>query len=145
MNPIKILKKEHEDIERELLELEEITQSETINYPNLIHVFRKLHEIWNLHEQKEEKIFNALEKEKIKIPVEKMLFEHKELSKHKKEMLNAINSGSEFKIKQALYSNGKFIIKKLREHIKDEEDILFSLTLSEFKPEQLKAIYLSIK
>ena len=68
MNSIEKLKQEHEDIERELFELEQIMGDETINYSNLIHVIKKLCEIWDEHEQKEERIFPILEHEKIKIP-----------------------------------------------------------------------------
>jgi|SRR3989344_5387889 len=50
MNPIEKIKQEHEDIERELLELETISQEAIINYPNLLHVFNKLHDAWNQHE-----------------------------------------------------------------------------------------------
>ena len=60
MNPLEQLKKEHEDIERELIELETIIEEEIINYPNLLHVFKNLCEIWDIHEEKEEKIFPVL-------------------------------------------------------------------------------------
>ncbi len=56
-NPIEMLKQEHEDIERELLEIEAIAEDENINYPNLVHVTGKLCKIWDEHEEKEEKIF----------------------------------------------------------------------------------------
>ena len=60
MDPIERLKKEHEEIERELLELETITEASPINYPNLIHVIKKLCNIWEMHEEVEQKIFNIL-------------------------------------------------------------------------------------
>jgi len=143
MNPIDKLKKEHENIERELLELETIMEDmgEGINYPNLVHVFKKLCYIWDEHEENEEKIFPILEKEKIKVPVEKMLFEHKELKKYKKKILNAINSGSEYEIKKALEDNCEIIIKKLREHISDEDEVLYTITLEEFTPEELQELW----
>jgi len=140
MNCIDLLKKEHEDIERELLEFEDIINFEEINYPNLIHTFNKLSYIWNEHENKEEKVFPILEKERIKMPVYRMLFEHRDLRSHKQEIINAINSGNEGKIKQALELHGKKIIAKLREHIKFEDEILYTLALEEFNEEELKEL-----
>ena len=141
MNPIEILEQEHEDIERELVELEAIKEAEEINYANLNHVFRRLHDLWNKHEEKEEKLFPILEKEKIKVPVKKMLFEHKLLRPHKEALLAAIDSGSEKEICDALNENGVVIIAKLREHIKDEDDILYTITLQEFTPEELRELW----
>ena len=49
-----------EKIERELIELEEIANTEVINCANLIHVYKKLIPLWDAHEQKEEKIAEEL-------------------------------------------------------------------------------------
>lgn len=140
MNCVEILKKEHVDIERELLEFETIMNSEEINYSNLIHTFKKLHDIWNEHENKEEKVFPILEKERIKIPVHRMLFEHKDLKTHKKAIIDAISSGNEGKIREMLGIHGKKIIDKLREHIKFEDEILYTIALEEFNDEELKEL-----
>ncbi|MCF7910528.1 hemerythrin domain-containing protein [Candidatus Pacearchaeota archaeon] len=139
MNIIEELKSEHEEIERELIELDEIVdaRNEKINYPNLIHVFRKLKKFWDEHEEKEEKLFSILESENMKIPIEKLKFEHKLLRPHKERVKEAINSGSEAKMKKALEDNCTVIVKQLREHIDEEEDILFSLILSEIKLKDL--------
>jgi len=143
MNPIDYLKQEHEDIERELIELETIINDmdNEINYPNLVHVFRKLHKIWNEHEKKEDEFFPILERKRINIPVEKMLFEHKLLRKHKTAVYKAFISGSEFEIKKALNNDLKIIIEKLREHINDEDDVLYILTLEEFDANELNKIW----
>ncbi len=141
MNPIDELKKEHEDIERELLELETIMQEKEVNYSNLVHTFRKLHNLWNHHEEKEEKIFPILEKEKIKVPVAKMQFEHKLLRPHKEKIWKAINSGKENEMKNCLNENAVIIIDLLRKHIKDEDEVLYTITLQEFTPEELKELW----
>lgn len=140
MNSIEKLKQEHVEIERELFELESIMQEEIINYPNLIHVFKKLCKIWNEHEEKEEKIFSILKHERIIFPVEKMLFEHKELNPYRKAIEKAIESRSEFEIKKVLNNQGKIIIEKLRKHIKDEDEILYRITPEIFTPEELKEL-----
>lgn len=139
MNPIEEIKQEHEDIERELIELETIKEDEEINYPDLIHTFKKLHNIWNKHEEKEEIIFPYLrKKEHLIIPVKEMLFEHRALKSHKDALLNAINSGSEWELKKILDFHGKIIIEKLRQHIKKEDEVLFTISLQqEFKPEDV--------
>jgi len=144
-NPIETLEQEHEDIERELIELEEIMQSEEVNYPNLIHVFNGLCKIWDEHEKKEEKIFPVLKKEKIKMPVYTMMCEHKDLRGHRKAILESMNSGSEIKIKKALEEHGKIMITKLRKHINDEDEVLYRIVLDEFTPEELKQIWDSVK
>lgn len=144
MNPIELLKQEHRDIERELIELESIIKEEVINYPNLVHVIKKLCEIWDEHEQKEEKIFPIMEKEKIKIPVYTMLCEHRDLKGHKDAIKDAIESGSEFKLKKALNEHGKIIITKLRKHINDEDEVLYTITLQEFTPKELEELWESV-
>jgi len=145
MNPIEILEQEHRDIERELLELEAIRESEIVNIPNLIHVCKKLHDMWNKHEEKEERIFPILKKEKIIIPVKEMLFEHKILKPHKQAVDNAIDSGSEAEIKNALYGHVPIIIRKLREHIDKEDAVLYTIAMSEFTPEELAELWENIK
>lgn len=141
MNAIEVLKKEHEEIERELLELEEIMSADFINYPNLAHVWRKLIDMWNAHEDKEEKVFSVLNHAKIVIPVETMKFQHKSMRIHKDAIDRALRSRSEYEMKKALHADGTVIIAKLRKHIKFEDEILYTITLSEFSGEELKELY----
>jgi len=142
MNPLDTIQQEHEDIERELIELESIAESDEINYPDLIHTFKKLHDIWNKHEEKEEKIFHFLKKkEHLIVPVKEMLFEHRALKSHKQALLDAINSGSEWELKKTLDFHGKIVIEKLREHINKEDEVLLTISLEqEFKLEEIKEI-----
>lgn len=131
MERIENLKLEHEDIERELLELETIMESEEINYANLVHVFKKLLGVWDLHEAKEEELFRLIYIDQIKMPIEQMRLDHKALKGHKDAILRAMNSGNDFEIKKALHVDGRIIIEKLRKHINDEDDILYSVVLDE--------------
>ncbi len=139
MNPIKELIKEHEDIERELIELEEISNTRIVNIPNLSHVLNKIIIMWNQHEEKEEQIFQTLEKLGYKIPIEKILCEHQDLKIHFSMISNALLSGSEFETKESLKHNGKTIIKKIREHKNFEDEILYTL------PEDLQLDSLNIE
>ncbi|MFH1500997.1 MAG: hemerythrin domain-containing protein [archaeon] len=138
---IESLKAEHEDIERELMELEVIAQSQIVNYSNLLHVFKKIVALWDHHEKKEELIFPKLKRSNILIPVEKMLFDHRELKPYKDTIKRAIESGSEFEVKRALRVSGKVISEKLREHIQDEENALFSAVLDQYTKEELNKIW----
>jgi len=134
MNPVDEIIKEHEDIERELIELEEITRSRIINYPNLSHVLNKICIMWDKHEKKEEEeIFPILEKKGFKIEVDEIYCQHGELRVHFDIIVNALLSGSEFNIKESLKHNGKTIIKKLREHKDFEDEILYIV------PENIKS------
>ena len=137
MNAIELLKKEHDDIERELLELETIMSEEQLNYPNLIHVLKTLFKLWEEHEIKEEKIFPILKQEKIIIPVKTMLWEHSQLRPHRTSIITALNSGNDSNIKTALDKSGKIIIERLRAHIKSEDEILYTIALSELTPEEI--------
>ena len=141
MNVIEVLKKEHRDIERELLELEGILQDSiegVINYPNLLHTCEKLHELWNLHELREERIFPVFKRERIVIPVKTMMFEHRKLKKHKDALNLALESGSDAKIRRALEGHVRIIIKELREHINYEDEVLYRITLEIFSDEELR-------
>ncbi len=140
MNCIEQLKEEHEQIQRELIELEEITEGEEINYPNLHHTLKKLYFLWNSHEAKEEKIFVVFKKERIKIPVKTMLFEHRDLKQHKDAVEKAINSGNEFDLKHILEVHAKIIIQKLRSHINSEDEILYTIAISEFTDNEIKEL-----
>ncbi len=143
-NPIEPLKQEHREIERELLELETIMQEEIINYPNLVHTFKKLIFIWDEHEKKEEKIFLIMEKEQIKVPVETMLSDHKTLRRHKQAITLAIISGDDSKIRKVLNENAVVIIRRLREHINDEDEVLYTIALEEFTPKELEELWVSV-
>ena len=140
MNPLDVLKKEHEQIERELIELEEIMSCEVINYPNLMHVLKSLCDIWEIHEIKEENAFPILKKERIIIPVYTLLCEHREIRPHITSLKKAINSGSEFKVKQALENNGRKLIKKIRDHKDKEDEVFYAVTIDMFTPDEINSL-----
>ena len=148
-SPIEQIKDEHQEIERELLELDTIIESalspeKDVNYSNLVHELKKLISLWNLHERKEsEVIFPALEKRnKFKIPVEKMTFQHSELREHRDKLVKALSQGEE-KTLEALREDVPEIIRKLRQHIENEDSILYTLaddeTFSEEETEEINS------
>jgi hypothetical protein len=140
MKFLRKVEEEHENIERELVEIDTIIQDaeEEINYANLIHVLKKLYLIWDSHEIREEGAFKIFEKERIKVPVETMLFDHQKLKIHKEKIKKALESGSEFKTKEVLYKDLKEIIELIQKHLKDEENFLYSIELENIFTEEEK-------
>ncbi len=67
-----------------------------------------------------------------------MLMEHRELRAHREAMMSDIESGKG--IKEALESHGKIIIEKLRERIKDEDEVLYAIALEELSGEEIGEI-----
>ncbi|MBI2629177.1 hemerythrin domain-containing protein [Candidatus Pacearchaeota archaeon] len=132
MNSVERLLEEHRQMERQLEELEMSMSEdeEPLNVSHITNVFRKLHNLWNEHEKKEEDFFIRLKNEGASLPFEKVLFEHQELRGHKKVLNDAINSGSDIRIMVALDTDGRMLINKLRKHIEDEEESILNNSLN---------------
>jgi len=131
MISLSFLRKEHEMVERELIELEENMCSEEINYANIKHVFSRLINLWNFHEEKEEKIFKDIKIKSSSFNIDKMVFEHRELAGIKRAILETLNSGSDIEIKASLDTDVRMLIEKLRNHMKDEETMLSNLDINQ--------------
>ena len=113
MHALELIQKEHQKIEQYLLDLEEIMLTNPINYPALIHLFKTYFSFWDGHEDREEKIFIALEKEGFKVPVRKIQSDHGFLNKHKEAIHKAIESNSESNVKNALEIHGKRLMEEV--------------------------------
>jgi len=137
MNPISELKQEHIAIEREIFELESIMEDEVINYPNLVHTFRKFCELWNPHERREEEVFLIMERENIRVPTHMMTCEHKDISGHIQNVKGAINLGNDYEIKKSFVEDLRVVIDKVRSHMMQEDEVLYTLVLNEFTEEEL--------
>jgi|APSaa5957512622_1039677.scaffolds.fasta_scaffold02588_16 hemerythrin-like domain-containing protein len=153
MNPVEVLNKEHEAIEVELDELDFImgdsgcptsdsdeVNSGEVNYPNLVHTFWKLCKLWENHEEMEEELFKVMDKEGFNIPVKSIFLEHKSLKKQVKNIGDAINSGSDFKVRKILCKDVREFVDVLRKHAGDEEDVLSGVIVSEFSDEGMREI-----
>jgi hypothetical protein len=143
MTSLGILRKEHKTLEVELKELEALIGPEVddvegeedekeVNYPNLIHTIKRVVDFWNSHEDKEERFLKEIGDKYPELKFDTILFQHKELSGHKKIIMNAINAGNDFEIKVALDTDGRIIMDKIRRHMK-EEDELFDKMQSQAK------------
>jgi len=139
MEIIKLLIKEHEQIEQELDELEEVIdemiKEGVINFPNLIHSLKRIKELWDKHEAKEEQVFPIFRKERIVISVRTILFEHGELRKLFDKIMKAITLSDHLKI--TLKKEGKAIINKLREHKRKEEEMLLTISKEELTSSEI--------
>jgi len=140
MQVIEKIKREHEQIEQYLKEIEFIMETNPINYPNLIHTCKECESFWDSHEEKEMEIFKILSESDFKIPIHKINFEHGELKKHQEAINLAINSGSEYQIRGTLETHGKKLIGKIREHISFEDELIYTLPLDLLKPETTKKL-----
>ena len=142
MNPIKVLREEHEAIEMELGELDFIMDAgdDMINYPNLVHTFWKVCELWERHEKMEAEIFEVMKKEGFEIPIDTILLEHKDLRGHVKKIGDAINSGSDARVRVALVEDVRMFVDVLRKHTEDEEDVLTGVIVSEFSEKGIEEI-----
>ncbi|MBR9702121.1 hypothetical protein GOV13_04335 [Candidatus Pacearchaeota archaeon] len=140
MNPVIILRKEHEAIEMELSELDFIMSEGDINYSNLVHTFWKTCELWDGHEKLEEDIFDVMKKEGFEIPIDAILLEHKSLSGRVESITNAINSGSDFEVRKVLAKEMREFVDVLRVHMDREDDVFSGVLVSEFSEEGLREI-----
>src|SRR3989344_4242963 len=98
MNPVAILNKEHMNFADKLNQLNLFVEEEEINIPAVSHLFKEIIGAWNIHEEKENKFFNALAEHGFEFPSERIFFEHRELRGHKKVINDAIKSGSEINV-----------------------------------------------
>lgn len=140
MNPIDKLKEEHDLIERELLEFDEIINSDVINYPNLLHVFKKFCGMWDTHEEKEEAVFRIMRNEGLVVPVYKMRCDHKDLRMHLENLKKAFLSGSDAKIKMSLKKDLKSLVEKVRKHKNYEDEILYTIFAGQISKKNLERI-----
>lgn len=142
MKAVQELLEEHDKIEIELNELEEVInelrEEGEINFPNLLHTLKTLHALWDKHEAKEEKIFPIFRKERIRIPVKTMIFEHGLLKVHNDKIKEAL--GSNHHLKETLKKHGEEILHLIRDHIKREENILMTITDNELTNEEIVEI-----
>jgi hemerythrin-like domain-containing protein len=146
MDPIDILRSEHENIGVELDELDFIIESSNggvINYSNLVHTFWKLCEAWQNHEKMEEELFKVMGREGFEIPIQTILLEHENMSGRVERISDAINSGNDFEVRKVLEKEVRELVDIIRKHSEMEENILSGVILdlfSEGAMEEMKGI-----
>lgn len=134
MTYLEMFIREHECIERELLELETIMQEEIINYPNLVHVIKKITYLWQEHVKKEQPFLVALEQEGFATPLESMFIEQQELERHLQSLTKTMLCCSDCKTRKALLTDGRSFVAKMRQHIKRQDWVFYALPAFEHTP-----------
>ncbi len=158
MNPIVVLREEHEAIERELSELDFIMEGVGegasfaqvasvyagrrggINYSNLVHTFWKICRFWDNHEKMEEEIFEVIREEGYAFPIENIFLDHESLRKRVREINSAVNSGSDLEVRRVLGKEMREFVDILRKHTAEEEEILIGIFPETFSEEGSKKI-----
>ena len=119
------LKKEHAKMRKIFRQINRMLSDGTANM-FIVNKFSRLGNLWNKHEQKEEKFFENLGvSKKNEQPFYKMYIdEHRELKGHWLVLEECLNSGDELKMRIAIETDGMMLIDKLKKHM-DEEDKFF--------------------
>src|SRR3989344_1369828 len=119
MDKISELQKEHSEIKGLLSKIENSIDN-NVNGEFIVELFDDLDKTWNRHEKREEKIFNKIVRYG-KMPFEKMLLnEHRELRGHWKVLRIAMDPVKKM-FRVALDTDGRMLIRKLKEHIAIED------------------------
>jgi len=109
-----------------------------INYSNLVHTFKKFCELWDVHERAEDKIFAVMKRERIIVPVYTMTCEHKDIRVHVDRIKDAINSGSDFKVRTCFDRDLRPLLVNVRKHMNMEDEVLYRIASDDFTEEELK-------
>jgi len=99
VDPIEIIKKEHQIIQKYISELDEMTYSVSVNVRDLSFMFKEVFRFLEQHEKKEELLFEALSDGGYEIAIEQVKFEHGDIKEKRDIVLKAINKGDEGEIK----------------------------------------------
>ena len=127
MNSVNHLKRDYEEIFRNLLEFEKIIDSEDIDNINLSYVFHKLMGLLLAHRKNEKSFFVEIknktdEDNSINIKTERALINTKSIRGHIMVINQAIMSKDDGRIKLALDNDGRMLVSKIKDYIfKDEE------------------------
>lgn len=126
MNSIDYLKKDHEEISKNLSEFENIIseKEKDIDYWNLIYVFHRLKEVVFEHEQNKKFIAEKSGDFQIKTPITKMLLDQRKVRGHMKVINEAILSKDINFIKVALDTDGRMVSTNIKHQMLREELIL---------------------
>lgn len=122
-----MIKEEHEGFEREIIELEAIMEEPVINYPNLVHVLKKITDALRTHLDKEERVFAVLETKGMNTPLQSLRADRVLFARSVNAVFRAISSGSDFKVREALNHHGIDFISRLRGHMGEQEWIFCAL------------------
>jgi len=121
---IEEIKEEHIQIRKILVGILGLINTKKLRIKELKARFHELGVLWNVHEAKEDHIFNHMSKRDF--PEEKSLIEqHRELRGHWKVLNDALDEGKDSEIRVSIDTDGKMLAEKFISHI-DREERYFS-------------------
>ncbi len=127
--PHRLLQKEHEAILSKLKDFEIIIDALPEN-PKVIEL-KKIFSFIDLaethHRKEEEILFKSLEEKGHEIPTQLFRMDHDDIRKAKEVLKEVIEEENIELIKALLLFEGKFLIQKMREHIRREDEIIYPL------------------
>lgn len=135
MNVVEVLVGDHEEIRVELDELDFIMEEDEIHYGNLTRTFWKVCRMWDNHEKMEEELFELMGLEGFEIPIDIISMEHIAIVERKRGIEDALNSGSELKVREVFDEELRGFVDIIRAHIEVEEDVLSGVLIGEFSDE----------
>lgn len=138
MDVVEVLRKDHEEIGIELDELDFIMGGGEINYGNLTRTFWKVCRMWDDHERMEEELFGLMGSEGFEIPVDAITLEHVAIRERKGRIEEALNSGSEFRVREVFGKELREFVGIIRAHVEMEEDVLSGVIVDLFSREGLR-------
>lgn len=124
MDPLEILRREHQIIQKYISELDEMTYSVSVNVRDLSFLFKEVFRFLEDHEKKEDLLFEALAEGGYEIAIDQIKFEHGDIKEKRDIVLKALNRGEDEEIKSVLYSVCAELIDRIKAHILAEENLL---------------------
>jgi len=142
MNPLEILRKEHAIIQKHVSELDEMTYSVSVNVRDFSFLFREILRLLEMHEKKEELMFEVLSASGIEMPVENIKLDYGEFKEKCDAVLKALNRGKEEEIKSVLYGVCTELVDRIKAHVMAEEQIFDKINWSKIDKKTLEKIEL---
>lgn len=127
--PHRLLQKEHEAILSKLNDFERIIDDLPKN-PEIVElkkIFLFIDLAEDHHRKEEEILFKSLEEKGHEIPAQLFVMDHDDIRKAKEVLKEVIEEENIELIKALLLFEGKYLIQKMRDHIKREDEIIYPL------------------
>jgi len=142
MNPIEILRREHEALRREINNIEEMTYSPSVNVRDFSFLFKELFKFWDMHEEKERKLFGVLNELGFDFKMDTIKFNDGDLIEYRTAVTDAINSGDESRIKELLHGICGELVDILKAHLMAQEMVFDKIDWNNLDKESLEKIEL---
>src|SRR3990172_12136775 len=128
MYRVNYLKREHEEIFRNLLELEEMINQEEHNHTEIYEIFQRITKLLVQHEQNEIFLLNEVNNDYyLNAPIRNVLLDPRKIKGHMTVINNALASKDPNFIRVSLDNDGRMFISKVKEQIFREEKVFDKL------------------